>query len=518
MDPSGRSGNLSKFLRDVLGGKRKITGRRDAQLFLEALVDHKSPVACVEFLVSSKNGAEAIQGSVRADLSPTFLKAHTFPFIKLLSTPEISVLADGQIIRQVLLWVVHPPMLWQHLVRLLLNGGVDEEDVFPLAWLVHETGMLTATLEFDITSDLQAIVTDGRLLQSKDHEVRTLGYKIEKILKMKTKSGTAAALPSCLNGVDPSYSPGGRHDNDFANFREIAIYPTNDELLSQARPFYLRADDVFQTDLADRAETHLDNQFRLLREDMLAEIREDLQIALGKKKGRRAPTILAALTPVGLELGDEKRGKESSLALMCGDGLHELRRQRAGAEGGRRKFLEHNRNYLKHQALGVFVQEDMIVAFAFVDRNVDRLCEADDPVVCLRFVDSHTLCKVLMLLRDAHSQRTVRFVVVGTTVFSHEPVLKQLKDTMDLPLEQNLVNPEQADDSFIPGGQLQHQVDKLRESTESDDGKVFDGVHMEQSQVDSLINGLSQPLSVIQGPPGMCLLLCVLSTNVRDSC
>ncbi len=32
-------------------------------------------------------------------------------------------------------------------------------------------------------------------------------------------------------------SPGGRHDNDFVNFREIAIYPTGDELLSTLRPF-----------------------------------------------------------------------------------------------------------------------------------------------------------------------------------------------------------------------------------------------------------------------------------------
>lgn len=504
MDQSGRSGKLSRFLRDVLGGKRKISARGDAQLFLEAVVDHKSPVACVESLVSSRHGAEAIQGSVRADLSSVFLKAHTFPFIKLLAAPEIAVLADGQIIRQVLLWVVHPPTLWQHLIQLLLNGKVDEEDIFLLAWLIHETGMLAATLEFDVISDLQAIVSDRRLLQSKDHAVRTLGYKIEKILKMKTKLGTAAALPH-LDGVDPSFSPGGRHDNDFINFRETSIYPTNDELLSQARPFYRRADDVFQRDPADRAEAHLDNQFRLLREDMLAEIREDLQMALGKIKGRRAPTILAALTPVGIELGDEKRGKEASLAIKCGDGLHELRKRKAGVDGGRRKFLEHNRNYLKHQALGVFVQDDTIAAFAFVDRNVDRLCEADSPVVCLRFVDSHALCEVLLLFRGDHSQRTMRFVVVGTTVFSHEPVLNQLKDIVELPLEQNLVNPEQADDSFIPGGLLQRQVEKLRKSTESTDGRDFDGVHMEQSQIDSLINGLSRPLSVIQGPPGTCL-------------
>ncbi|CAK7215191.1 hypothetical protein SBRCBS47491_002399 [Sporothrix bragantina] len=502
MDHAGRAGKLSRFLRDVLSGKRKITARGDAQLFLEAVVDHKTPVECVESLVSSSHGAEAIRGSVRADLSSAFLRSHTFPFIRLLSAPEIAVLADGQIIRQVILWVVQPPTLWRQLIQLLLNGGVDEQDLFLVAWLVHETGMLTATLEFDVLPDLQAIVADGWLVQAKDHATRTLGYKIEKILKMQTDGGMGtAAARSCLDGVDSSFSPGGRHDNDFANFRKISIYPTNDELLSQDRPFYRRADDVFQLEPADRAEAHLDNQFRLLREDMLAEIREDLQIALGKTKGRRAPMILAALTPVGLELGDEKRGKESSLALQCRNGLHELRRHKAGVDGERRKFLDRSRNYLKHQALGVFVHDDTIVAFAFVDRDIDRLCEADHPVVCLRFPDSHALCQVLLLL--ARNQQTTRFVVIGTTVFSHEPVLNELKDILTLPLEQNLVNPgQQADDSFIPDEKLQRVVDKLRKGTESTGSRAFERVRMDESQIDSLINGLSRPLSVIQGPPG----------------
>lgn len=35
-----------------------------------------------------------------------------------------------------------------------------------------------------------------------------------------------------------------------------------------------------------RIAAHLENQFRLLREDMLSELRDDIQIARGQKKGR----------------------------------------------------------------------------------------------------------------------------------------------------------------------------------------------------------------------------------------
>ena len=41
------------------------------------------------------------------------------------------------------------------------------------------------------------------------------------------------------------------------------------------------------TEPEKRVAVHLDNQFRLLREDMLAELRNDLQISLKKKQGKR---------------------------------------------------------------------------------------------------------------------------------------------------------------------------------------------------------------------------------------
>ena len=41
---------------------------------------------------------------------------------------------------------------------------------------------------------------------------------------------------------DAEAKPGGRHDNDHADHREISIMPTADELLSKDRPFFRTAD------------------------------------------------------------------------------------------------------------------------------------------------------------------------------------------------------------------------------------------------------------------------------------
>ncbi|KAJ8593169.1 hypothetical protein M405DRAFT_859144 [Rhizopogon salebrosus TDB-379] len=90
---------------------------------------------------------------------------------------------------------------------------------------------------------------------------------------------------SLLQSVDRG--PGGRHDDDFVDFREISILPTADGILSQQPPFLRPSGVLEDSDGGEtRAADYLDNTFRLLREEMINEMREELQTALGKKKGR----------------------------------------------------------------------------------------------------------------------------------------------------------------------------------------------------------------------------------------
>jgi hypothetical protein len=61
-------------------------------------------------------------------------------------------------------------------------------------------------------------------------------------------------------------------------------------------PFYLRADEILELQGHQRIAENLDNQFRLMREDMLPELRETVQIAQGQKKGRW-PTLRLKILP-----------------------------------------------------------------------------------------------------------------------------------------------------------------------------------------------------------------------------
>lgn len=108
--------------------------------------------------------------------------------------------------------------------------------------------------------------------------------------------------------------PDGRHDNDFANIYKIAILPTSDGLASKD-PFLRRAAKIHdsKTDSCNLT-LHIDAQFRLLREDMLRDLREEIQIADSFKKERRRGIYIEHLNMIDVLFDDRQL---LSLQLQC---------------------------------------------------------------------------------------------------------------------------------------------------------------------------------------------------------
>ena len=489
-----RTGKLRKLFRDVLGGSRKVTTSGDAKRFIEAVQVHESPAICVERLVASTNGLEAIRSSVRAELSLTFLQSHVLSLLLFLSKPEVKVVAEGQFLGRILYVIVNPPTVWEALVSHFMGGRLDEQSSYPFAWLTHELLTSTHDFEFDILSHARTILQEGKLSQLTTHATRELAYKIEKILQLKSTSSP----------LDTDLSPGGRHDNDFAEFRSIAVYPTPDELLSDKRPFYRQAQEIFDRSSTERAANHLDNQFRLLREDMLPELREDLKVAIGKKaRKRRAGLMMKSIAAVHIEMGEGGRGRMCSLAVTCEGGLEKLTKT---PKAKRHKFLTDDKNYLKHQAFGALFRGSEVCGFASIDRNLDLLCQ-EPPVACLQFTESKALEKTLVFLRSGDQ---VNFVLVDTPIFAYEPILNQLKAMNELPFEDVILNVDalhQAHDDpnkLELSGALGQLVSKLlspEEIPRSISAKNL-AKNMDPSQLNAMLCALSQRVSAIQGPPG----------------
>ncbi|KAK3293760.1 P-loop containing nucleoside triphosphate hydrolase protein [Chaetomium fimeti] len=498
-DSSRRAARLRHLFWDTLDGKRFVRSSQEGQLFLESLRTQPSPSRCVEVLVSKPSGLNAVREAVRSDLSEAFISSQTLPFLRYLSDPGVKTLVDGQHLEQVLLAVANPPTLLDALVALFDSGKVVDDGLYSFAWLALELISLRPGTQVDISSVLRCVSDDQRLVKSEDHATRELGYKIKKVIQLR----------SSPSQKDEPGGPGGRHDNDFADISKIQIYPTTDEFLSTQQPYYQTAREIVDTEADKRPRAHLDNHFRLLREDMLAELREDIQVATGKKKGRRNALLLGHLVPAGIEIGDATTGrfKRCTLLLKCFSGLGFL--NRISDAGARKKYLKDQPGLLRHQAFGVLCREKDILGFAFVDRDIDMLTQSP-PIVSLQFTDDDALRRALLAL-SFPKRELVQFVLVDTPVFAYEPVLLGLQRITDLPLLDLLVNPAAIPHSdFKTPKRLCPLVSKLKAAVKTlGPESVIElattstrKVQIDDAQLNALLLALTSPVSLIQGPPG----------------
>lgn len=498
-DPSRRTARLLNLFKETVSGKRPIRTPQNAQLFMEAVRAQPSPARCVEILVSSASGPDALSDAVRSDLSAPFILAHTLPLLRYLADPGVKALVDGQLLERVLLAVADPPTVLSALVRLFEARQIPDDSLYPFGWLALELISLPLGTTVDVAGIVKTVSNSQQFLKSQDHATRELGYKLQQVVRIRC-SGEPRGSPG---------GPGGRHDNDFEDFRRICIYPTTDEFLSAQQPYYLTAHEIADVEVEKRPRAHLDNQFRLLREDMLAELREDVQVGAGGKEGKRTSLVLSNLVPSGIGFGDEAAGryKPCTLLVKCyAGGLHFLESMEPSA---RKKHLQDEPGLLKHQAFGVLCRDREIFGFAFVDRDVDSLAKSP-PVVSLQFTNEHGLRSALLAL-TLDKTGSVQFTLVPTPVFAYEPVLLGLQRLTDVPLLELLVNPASISsvDFEIPS-KLRPVVDNLEmasrnmrlSSTARLESASGPGVEVDRSQLGALLLALKSPVSQIQGPPG----------------
>jgi hypothetical protein len=208
--------------------------------------------------------------------------------------------------------------------------------------------------------------------------------EVEDALK-KIGRAVAASSPSAISSAQDA--PGGRHSNDQSDFRDILILPTADELTFTSERTFLRPSHCLEDPSTEpnRVSIHLDNQFRLLREDMLYEMREELQIALGKKQGKSRGFVIEGLTPLDVYCkASEGKAKECNWALtfQCKSDLWQFKKCKDAK--GRRAYVKDNPRFLKHQSLTCLFIEGQVVAFPSIIRD-EALLVHNPPILVLRF-------------------------------------------------------------------------------------------------------------------------------------
>ena len=427
---------------------------------------------------------------MRFDATPSFQNGPATQLIKYIQCPTLKIILGGDYLHRIILHIVEPPFFWNPFLVSFRNGSLNADAQQCFGWLLYELLCLPNQETTSYRTLAQDTTIQRLLLDSSSLEVRTLGQRITHIL----------ATFNSPDSENAGLGPGGRHDNDFIDFRDIAILPTADEIVSEEEPFLRLAEAIEDPENADkRLVTHLDNQFRLLRDDMLVEMRDELQIVFGKKKGKHRGSIFHDFAVLDITCGDPRKRHPWRMRLQA---TTDLREHFHSKPKDRKAYLVKNRNVFRHQSLTCLVLDGEIIAFPIIHRDVDELAEKL-PIVTLQFTGKTSTAKALLRLKTVNS---VSLVQIDTAVFAFEPVLRALQELKDMPLVDELLFwcPESSmpQPSYAPTT-LISQVEKDPAGDLQDLLSMTKSIQLDESQSSSLLTGLKQKVSLIQGPPGM---------------
>ena len=324
-------------------------------------------------------------------------------------------------------------------------------------------------------------------------KVVSLAAKIEDVIN------TAQSLTS-IDKHAAVAGPGGRHDNDFVDFRQISILPTPEELQSKKQPFLRPASVLEDPDTEPaRVAIHLDNQFRLLREDMLHELREEVEIATNQKKGYHKGFKIKGFKMIDIDFGKDRKSANWGLVFKCEELFPKMKDLKD--EQKRKDYLSKDFNFFKHQSLACLLAKGEIVAFTTINRDEDRLAK-DPPEIVLQFPSAESTRKALYTLK---TQKDFTLIQINTALFAYEPTLKALQRAKTLPLSSELLLWKEGDVLEEISEQPMSVIRALESNPQANLKHILstaNDIQLDASQAKSLLSGLTQKVSLIQGPPG----------------
>ncbi|KAG1904255.1 uncharacterized protein F5891DRAFT_1206968, partial [Suillus fuscotomentosus] len=409
----------------------------------------------------------------------------------------------------------------------------------------------------------------------RDLIVQNLNEKIHKLVSIvereqgkeirpdrQTKSapsneGILAALHSTYQGPGALREGGARHDNDLKNISDIRVAPTHDELMCRIPPFlpvnFFGAPHPAPMESIERL---LDIQFRLLREELTAPLRQAVQLVHDDLKTQsRKKTKLAELLK---NKGGKYRGQadtQDSLMFNVYTGVDFVSlvpdwkgisasivvdappgRARSNNSHMRTSFWESGKRLSQGGLIALVWQSgnDISVHLGVIASSLKDITECvkrDPDRVKLRivFFDTKLELRILQELRNTQTfGQNIKMLVESSVMYEAiRPFLEALKgEPEEVPFPRYLVhrppgflNTCKVDPprySTMPGFAFnlsclfpdKTDVEDLtlsatdNQSIENARAELRRGSRLDPSQADAVVDALTREVSLIQGPPG----------------
>ncbi|KAH8824642.1 P-loop containing nucleoside triphosphate hydrolase protein [Flagelloscypha sp. PMI_526] len=499
MSGPARADRLRSLFNAVVFKNREVGNQ--AAMFIESVCVQADPVKCIADIVS-KDKLQVLRNALCFQSTPSYLNTSVQPFLAYIQTPVLKDLSGGLYLTKIIQMLADGRLLLSPLTEAFEKKELSPSAESSYVWFVLQLLQLP-----DGISEHGAYVTQRHGLLELLLAVPDAQNHANMIKAMLAPSPGQANQDSS----NSSLRPGGRHDNDFEDFRQISILPTTSELQFQGQSFYRRADDIDDAPEDEREALYLDNQYRLYREDMLNDLREEVGKLVGptKKSGRRS-LIIDDVALVGIFSGDEKRRAQFGLSFECKKDLPQLSGLTEPAK--RRKFWKDDsagKKMLRHQSFMCVMVDGEIISFGTLHRDEDQLSKPL-PIVVLQMEATRMLEHTLSRLKTAQK---VQLAQIDTGIFAYEPVLRALQSMHSLPLCEELLMWDPDPDPSISitpprlhlPGSLQNIVSTIQQNPTCDIAPYLDTpktIKLDQAQASSLLAGLTQTVSLIQGPPG----------------
>ena len=260
-----RQARLDKIFDGVTSGKLDIA--RHQAHFLEALCAQRDVLASFDKLTAKPKALDAFQSAMFADSTVQFLNGRATDVVQVLQTPALADIAGGSLLSKVVQKVASPRSLLNAFRDALLSKRLSQGAQLAYSWLALQAFSRTSSpSDEDRKFAIEVVDT---LNSSPFEDVKQRATALERLVFPTASTVLLNPTADVTQSV-----PWGRHDNDFADFREIAILPTAEEIACAKPPHLLTAIALEDAPKQQRPELYIENQFRLLREDMMYELRE----------------------------------------------------------------------------------------------------------------------------------------------------------------------------------------------------------------------------------------------------
>eukprot|EP01041_Mallomonas_annulata_P005723 gene5723-11565_t len=499
---------LRLFYDSCIRKKHTLQSEREAKNFFDAIFAFDNKLDLVYNLSDNAlHGKDVLRIALSLSCSDSNnINSTVIKFLDYIGDNTLNIGSTKKCVSDLYLIAYHTPGLLNIIENLLESREI--KDPLVIAWFLVSICLSEATCR----ENLQ-ILRISELLKINGTSVPQLDTLLCSRKFEEGKMGEVSL--EYLRSMQP------QHDNDFLDYRRVSIVPTATEINSRISVCGIAPTwrSLADSDHENEASL-LDRQFRLLREDMVAPMREEIQKELRVVKNDRKRmydkpcAIKASLDPspcvlirVAMPIAIQKRVKNMK-------------------KNEKENFFENaGHRILSRDSLVAFITNNQVVNIGVIVRRSFKdnefIKEDGYFVVGVSFFGESFLNALSMIGKQEVSLMPMADVLfqASTSYFSYEPVLKCIQQMIQIPFSEEIVRgqnplPIQTTDSTstssngngVSEGEQGSGSESAQTQTQTQGFHLPDDIRLQltndPSQLRAVEMSLSQRVSLIQGPPG----------------